>query len=348
VSAARLTIDLRALAANYATLAAQAPGAAVAPVVKSDGYGLGAGVVAARLWAEGARSFFVARLSEGLALRAALGPARPATIYVLDGVGPGEAGPLADADLTPVLNSVDDAVRWRAIGRPAALHVDTGMNRLGVTTDEAESLRGLPIAHVMSHLACAAEPGNPANAVQLARFVEARGLFPDATASLAASAGAFLAPDYHFDLIRPGVSLYGGGPCETPDDRIAPVVTLEAPILQTRELRPGDSVGYGRAFVAHRPMRIGLVAAGYTDGVIRRSMGKAGAFIDGAPAPVLIVSMDLIAVDLSACPHARAGDMVELLGANALLDNLAIAAGSVAHECLVRLSARAERVVAGG
>ena len=344
---ARLTIDLDALAANHAVLRAAASGAEVAPVVKADGYGLGAGPVARRLWAEGARTFFVARLSEGAALRAALGGERTATIFVLDGLGSAELNDFQGAGLTPVLNSPADADRWRPTGAPAALHIDTGMNRLGVTAEEAEACRDLNIVHVISHLACAAEADNPRNRTQLERFRQTRAWFPHATASLSASAGVFLGADFAFDLVRPGISLFGGGPLERTDGRIAPVATLDAPILQIRHLQAGDAVGYGDGFTADRPMPIGLLAAGYADGLLRRGKGKAVAWLNGAPAPILIVSMDLIAVDLSAADAARVGDRVELLGENALLDDLAAATDTVAHECLVRLSARAERVYLG-
>ena len=347
MSAARLTVDLDALAANHAVLRQASAGAVVAPVVKADGYGLGAGPIAERLWQEGARDFFVARLSEGLALRHALGAARPARIFILDGVAGASTAPFHEADLTPVLNSADDVARWRRVGRPCVLHIDTGMNRLGLTLDEAEGARDLPVAMVISHLACAAEPACPRNGIQLALFAQARALFPDAPASLSASAGIFLGPDYHFDMVRPGISLYGGGPREVPDPRFAAVARLEAPIVQVRDLRPGDAVGYGDGFVAGRPMRIGLLAAGYADGIHRRAKGEANAWIGGVRAPILTISMDMLAVDLDGADQAAPGDMVELLGPSALVDDLAVAAGTVAHECLVRLSARAERVYLG-
>ncbi|MBS0408345.1 MAG: alanine racemase [Proteobacteria bacterium] len=347
MSAARLTIDLAALAANHATLRAAAPGAVVAPVVKADGYGLGAGLIAGRLWDEGARDFFVARLSEGLALRAAMGAARPARIFVLDGLAGVEAGALVDAALTPVLNSAEDIARWRGVGGACAIHIDTGMNRLGVDVDDARAAADLKVELVMSHLACAADPASPRNARQLALFREARARFPDAPASLAASAGIYLGADYHFDMVRPGISLFGGGPREVPDPAFRAVARLEAPILQVRDLKAGDAVGYGDSFVADRAMRIGLLAAGYADGLLRRAMGRASAWIGDAPAPILTVSMDLLAVDLTQSPGARPGDLVELLGPRAHVDDLAAATGTVAHECLVRLSPRAERVRLG-
>ena len=342
---ARLTVDHDALAHNYGVLTQASAPAKVAPVLKADGYGLGAAPLARRLWAEGARSFFVARLGEGEALRAAL-PDRSAEILVLDGVNEASRDRMAAAHLTPVLSTLEQAQAWGR--RPAALHVDTGMNRLGVTLDEAWGIADrADIRLVMSHLGNAADPADPRNGDQLARFRAARDLFPKASASLAASAGIFLGPDYAFDLTRPGISLFGGGPREVPDDRLRAVATLEAPILQLRDLKPSDHVGYGSMFQANHPMRIAVVEAGYADGILRGSHAKGAGYLDGVRAPFVIVSMDLIAVDVSDCPSAKVGDRVELLGANALLDDLAIAAGSVAHECLVRLSTRAERVYVG-
>jgi alanine racemase len=286
-AAARLTIDLDAVAHNYAALRREAAGAEVAGVLKADGYGLGAAPVGLRLWAEGARTFFVARLAEGEALRAALTPDRPATIYVLDGFTAGSGPRFAAARLTPVictLPQVADAQSW-AVGRepplPVALHVDTGMNRQGLTPAEARALvqsadrlRGLDVGLVMSHLGSAAEPENPRNANQLASFIEVRALFPQARASLSASAGAFLGPDYRFDLVRPGVSMFGSGPRERPDSRLRAVAMLSAPIADIRNLRPGDVVGYGDDVRIESPVRVAVVAAGYADGVIRA--GRAG------------------------------------------------------------------------
>ena len=356
----RLTIDLDALAANHRVLAAEAAGAEVAPVVKADGYGLGAVAVARRLWAEGARRVFVARLAEGEALRAGLGPERPATIYVLDGLTAGAGPRLAAAGLTPALSSlpqVNEAQAFaRALGRPfpVALHVDTGMNRQGVTLAEAralaqsaDALRGLDLGLVMSHLGSGPTPDDPHNILQLSRFAEARALFPEARASLAASAGIFLGADYRFDLVRPGVSLYGGGPLERPDARLKAVATLEAPILDIRTVRAGERIGDGASVTAKRTTRTAIVGAGYADGVIRAARGEGNAWFAGARRRLLIVNMDLLAIDLGDA-EAEIGAPVELLGPNALLDDLATAAGTVAHEVLVRLGRRGERVYVGG
>jgi alanine racemase len=357
-AAARLTIDLDALAHNHAVLRAQAAGAEVAPVLKSDAYGLGVGPVARRLWREGARSFFVARLTEGEALRAALTPKRPAAIYVLDGMIEGAAPRLAAAGLTPVLCSLAQiaaAAQSANVGPPlpVALNVDTGMSRQGLTPDEARAvaqsidrLRGLEIGLVMSHLGSAAEPGNPRNADQLARFQEVRALLPRARASLAASAGVFLGAEYRFDVVRPGISLFGGGPQEVPDPRLHPVATLTAPILDVRNLRPGDLLGYGDSVRVAASIRVAVVAAGYADGVIRSASGDGYAWFAGARRRLLMVNMDILVIEIGGA-EADVGQPVELLGPNAHLDDLAGAAGTVAHEIMVRLSRRAERIYLG-
>ena len=344
MTAALITIDLDALARNYRFLR-DTSGVEAAPAVKADGYGLGAVEVSRRLATEGAKSFYVARLAEGVALRAALG--HGPTIRVLDGVTPGSAETLMAAGLTPVINSLDQAAEWRAQGdgRPVTLHVDTGMNRLGVTLAEAGTLKGWgPVSLIMSHLACSGQPQHPLNARQLAGFREARALFPDAKASLAASGGIFLGPDYAFDQVRPGVSLFGGGPRDVVDDRIAAVATVEAPILQVREVPAGESVGYGGAFVATRAMRVATVAAGYADGVLRASHPRGQVWFEGARRALLgRVSMDLIAVDVSDCETARPGAMIEIIGPNLPVDEAAAAAGTTAYELLTRLSPRAGR-----
>lgn len=356
---ARLTIDLDALAHNYAVLRDAAGGAEVAPVVKSDGYGLGAGRLARRLWAEGARRFFVARLDEGEALRAELG-GREASLYILDGVTAGSGGRLAAAGLTPVLASLPQVAAASALaqqaGRPwtVALHVDTGMNRQGLTVAEAgalaqstDGLRGLDVELVMSHLGSASEPEDPRNGAQQTQFHAVSRLFPEARKSLAASAGIHLGTEYLYEVVRPGISLYGGGPQERPDARLKAVATLEAPILDIRNLQTGDRVGYGANVTMARPARVAVVAAGYTDGVLRAAKGDGYAWFKGARRRIVIVTMDLIAVEIGDAP-AHPGEMVELLGPNALLDDQATAAGTVAHEVLVRLSRRAERVYVGG
>ncbi|HVY35559.1 MAG TPA: alanine racemase [Caulobacteraceae bacterium] len=357
---ARLTIDLDALAANYRWFVDQAAAAEVAPVVKADGYGLGAAPVARRLWAEGARSFHVARLEEGEALRAALGSARPAKIYVLDGAPSGSAGRLIEADLIPVLSSSSQIETYAARARadaplPCALHVDTGMNRLGLRLEELDALVEAPdrldrlkVELVISHLACAERPEERMNAEQAGRLTKARRLLPGVRASLANSAGVLLGPDFHFDMVRPGIGLYGGGPLGKPHAHLQPVATLEAPILDVRAVPEGETVGYGMEFTAEAPLRIAVVAVGYADGVMRAGWPKGAVWFAGQRRRLAgRVSMDLITVDVTDCEAAQPGAMVELFGPNLMLDDAADAAGTNAYEILTRLGDRAERAYIG-
>lgn len=340
MTVACLTLDLDALARNYALLR-DTSGVEAAPAIKADGYGIGALPAALRLWREGARSFHVARLTEGETLRGALGD-RQATIYVLDGPTSGSQDRLRAADLTPVINSLEQAAAWQG---PAAIHIDTGMNRLGLTLAEAAALSERPgVVLVMSHLACAGQPDHPMNALQLARFREARALFPAAPASLASSGGIFLGRDYSFDQVRPGISLFGGGPHDRPDARIAVVATLEAAILLIREVPAGETIGYGRAFTARTDLRVAILGVGYADGVPWSAHPNGAVWFDGARRRILgRISMDMTAVDLTGCDDARPGQMVEILGANLPVDDVAAAAGTTAYELLTRLSTRAER-----
>ena len=352
-----LTVDLDALAANHLAFRTAAGGAEVAPVVKADGYGLGAAEVARRLHADGARRFFVARAGEGEALRAGLG-AREAVIYVLDGCAPREAERLDAAALIPVLNSLDQVDAWARgaprTGRPAALHVDTGMNRLGLPLEAAQALadasdrlRRIDVTLVMSHLACAEDAGSAMNVAQLTRFREARMLFPQARASLANSAGVRLGDDYAFDMVRPGIGLYGGGPGAGGGAPRA-VATFSAPVLQLRTVRPGESVGYGAGFTALSTLRTATVGAGYADGVLRALTGGGYGVWDGRRLPFLgRVSMDLIVLDVTDATGVRIGDPVQLLGPEVALDEVAGLAGTIPYEILVRLGARSPRTYRG-
>lgn len=350
-SAATLTVDLEALAHNHAVLRGLAGGAEVAPVVKADGYGLGAAAVVRRLHAEGARTFHVARVGEGVRLREALAGAS-AEIRVLDGC-PDEAAAaaLAGRALTPVLNSLDQVELWsRAGGGDAALMVDTGMNRLGLRPEEAaaladspDRLRGVEVRAVLSHLACAEDAGHPMNAAQRARLLAAAESFPGARRSLANSAGCLL-PRFALDEVRTGIALYGGGPRGAPDPRFRPVATLEAPILQVRTVPRGETVGYGATFTAPETLRVAIVAAGYADGVLRAGADRLYGVLDGRRLPVIgRISMDLLALDASDCAAARPGARVELLGPNVPVDEVAAACGTIAYELLTRIGSRAER-----
>jgi alanine racemase len=349
-----LIIDLGALVGNYQRLRREASHSEVAAVVKADGYGLGAREVAAALWQSGCRSFFVAHPGEGAALRAAL---PDATIFVLHGLQGGSGQDAVDAALIPVLNQPDEVARYAALARrrgrrlPAALQIDSGMCRLGFA--EAELMRldraaldALDVRLVMSHLACAEEAANPMNQEQRARFERLRTRLPDAPASLANSSGIFLGPAFHGEVCRPGVALYGVNPTPGQGNPMAPVVTLEAPILQVHDVAGPGSVGYGATYRTRAGVRIATVPVGYADGYLRAASGRATARIAGQEVPLAgRVSMDLISLDVSAlsADAARPGTVVELIGGANGVDRLAEAAGTIGYEVLTRLGSRFAR-----
>jgi alanine racemase len=349
-----LTIDLVAIVENYGRLQRRAPGAEIAAVVKANGYGLGLPEVSGALWRGGCRSFFVAHPEEGVALRAAL---PDATIYVLHGLQEGAGAALAEAALIPVLNHPGELARYAALARarerrlPAAVQIDTGMCRLGVAASELERLAradldALELRLVMSHLACAEEADNPMNREQRARFERLRALLPAAPASLANSSGIFLGPAFHHRLCRPGVALYGVNPTPGRANPMAPVVTLEAPVLQVHEVREAGSVGYGATWRTRAGARIATVPVGYADGYLRAASHRATARVAGHEVPLAgRVSMDLISLDVSALPvdAVRPGVMVELIGGPDGVDRLAAAAGTIGYEVLTRLGSRFAR-----
>ena len=338
---ATLTIDLNALAANFHTLEA-AGGVPVHPVVKADSYGLGAAACSQRLMTEGARTFFVARASEGERLRSALG-GEPA-IYVLDGCLPGRATRLRAADLRPVLNANAQIADWRAGGGgTCGLQIDTGMNRLGFRPDTApEPFEGLDL--VLSHLACADDPVEPLNARQRDAFAAAAARYPGTVRSFANSGGVFLGADYGFDATRPGICLYGGGPEGRPDPRIRPVATLSAEVLQVLDVPAGETVGYSRAFTATQLTRIATCAAGYADGVLRSYSPRGQVFVAGELRPIVgRISMDACAVDVTGLDVA-VGDQIELFGPNRMLDDAGAAAGTIGYELLSAITARVPRI----
>jgi len=349
-----LDIDLGALADNYRLLRNAAGGADCAAVVKADGYGLGLERVAATLRGAGARTFFVAHLEEGRRLRAAVPDAQ---VYVLNGMAPGRARDFAADGLRPVLGSPPEIEEWSAFSRtgaaaPApALHVDTGMNRLGLSPEEARSVAAaLPFrpSLVLSHMACADRPEHPLNARQLAAFRELAPLFSGVPASLANSAATLLGPAYGFDLVRPGIALYGAGALEGRPPPGRPVATLSAPVIQLREVPTGATVGYGATFRAARPSRIAVLSLGYADGYIRAAGGAPGApaAVAGIRVPVVgRVSMDLTAVDVTDLREGavRRGTLVEIFGPSIPVDEVARAAGTIGYEILTRLGPRLER-----
>jgi alanine racemase len=352
-----LTIDLGAIAENYRRLQRVAPGSEIAAVVKANAYGLGAREVARVLRQAGCEKFFVAHGDEGLALRQQLPDAR---IYVLNGLSGQKA---IEAGLIPVLNHLEELQRHVAVARtsgrrlPAALHVCTGMWRLGFSEAEVlaldhATLEALDLQLVMSHLACADEPDNPLNELQRTRFEQLRARLPAAPASLANSSGIFLGGAFHHQLCRPGVALYGVNPTPGRANPMAPVVTLEAPVLQVYEVDRHGTVGYGASFPIRPGGRIATVPVGYADGYLRAAGNRATARIGGRPVPLAgRVSMDLITLDVSGLPAdaVRPGTMVELIGGPDGLDQLAEAAGTIGYELLCRLGTRfARRYIGAG
>lgn len=304
--------------------------------MKANAYGLGADDAARTLAKAGARVFFTATANEALAVRAALGEGPQ--ILVLNGPGDNDAGEFGAAKLTPVLNSLAQIKLWAARG-PAALHIDTGMNRLGVGPEEmaqaAVALKGASLVLVMSHLACGSTLDHAMNGVQRQRFIDAASLFPKAPLSLAATAGALMGADYHFDLIRPGVGLYGSAALDSGNPPLATAATIDAPILQVREVEAGETFGYGATCAAPRRMRVATVALGYADGYLRTLSGRGYGFLAGARLPILgRVSMDLTIIDVTDCNDAAPGDMVEFLGDNVKLDDVAALAGTAPYEIL--------------
>ncbi len=353
-----LTVDLDAIAANYSILAGHAPGCEAAAAVKADGYGLGLGPVARTLWAAGCRSFFVATADEGIALRALL---NQATIAVLSGLIAAPLGLFREYRLLPVLNDLGQVATWAQYCRdtgtlPAALHLDTGMARLGLTPAETATLAaepnrldGFDLRWIVSHLACADQPEHPLNAVQHDAFAGALARLKPAPASLAASSGIFLGPDWHFDMVRPGAALYGLAPQAGRPNPMRPVVQLQVKILQIRDVDTPQTVGYGAAHRFAVPARVATVAAGYADGCLRSLSGRGTAHIGDIAVPLVgRVSMDLMTLDVTQAPAARPGDMIDLIGPNQDVDALAARAGTIGYEILTALGRRYRRRYLGG
>jgi len=360
-----ITIDLHQLVANWRALAALVAPAECAAVVKADAYGLGAGRVIPALWSAGCRTFFIATPDEAATARR-LAPA--ATIYALDGLVAGATADLISAAAIPVLGSIDEIFAWRQAvsAHPsrlrAALHIDTGLNRLGLSEAEIETLTrdgllagGLDVALVMSHLACADDPQSPKNEEQRETFERLRKLLPAARASLAASDGLMLGASFHYDLVRPGYALYGGQAFKGGATPVGPVVSAQARILQIRDVPAGASVGYSATWQAKRTSRIAVIAAGYADGIARslsstpeRPGGVVG--FRGQEAPIVgRVSMDLITIDVTDLgPPPQQGDFIDLIGPGLTIEGMGTAAGTIGYEVLTRLGPRFHRSYVDG
>ncbi|MBB3764037.1 alanine racemase [Sphingomicrobium lutaoense] len=334
----RLSLSTAALQQNWRWLADRA-GVPAAAAIKSDGYGLGAAGVAERLFEVGARDFFVSTWDEA----EALGPLPEGSrLAVLHGLGPDDAPAASQGAARPVLNSVQQVQRWRAAfgDRPCDVMVDTGMNRLGLSMDELDALDGLQIDMLHSHLACADED-HRMNAAQLARFSEAKQKVKARRYSLANSAGICLGRDYSFDMVRPGLALYGGIPRAEAKGQIRAVVTPEAQVLQVRTLKAGETVGYGATFTAERDTPVAILNIGYADGYWRNLTGRGHARMGDTLLPLIgRVSMDLVAVDISRGGDWREGDWMAL---DFDLPKIAADAGVSQYEMLTGLGSRYER-----
>jgi alanine racemase len=359
-----LTIDLGALAANWKTLASTTVPVECAAVVKGDGYGCGLEPVTRTLSRAGCSTFFVADVAEGRRVRAV---ASDAAIYVLNGLIPGSAQAFAADYLRPVINSATELAEWDAFVATrnwrggAALHVDTGMNRLGITLEEAVAIaprlqsenHGFTL--VMSHLACAEIPDHPMNDRQIRLFREIRILYRGVASSLANSSGIFLGGGAYCDLVRPGVALYGVNPTPGRANPMRPVVELKGRVIQVRAVNKGESVGYGAAFTTTRPSRIAIVAVGYADGYLRSASAAKGkpagqVIIAGNRCPIAgRVSMDVLAADVTDLPDGtvRRGDFATLIGDGMSVDDVAAAMGTIGYEVLTHLGRRYHRVYKG-
>jgi len=343
-----LHVDLDALVQNYHSFAKYSGDAQTGAAVKANAYGLGVAAVAPTLHDAGCNSFFVAHLGEGVQLRQLIG-INP-EIYILHGPDPNNTDEFLHYDLRPVLNTKQQISLWKQNGKskPAALHVDTGMNRLGIPFRQAASIKAndLNLSLVMSHLSCASAPEHPLNTEQLNRFTEVCRLFPSTPASLSNSAGVLLGPQFHFDLTRPGIGLYGANPLDYGQKltKLAPVTTLLAPVLQVNSVATGQSIGYGATFCAPRAMKIATIGYGYADGILRAASPGANGWIAGQAVPLLgRISMDLMAVDISAIEDpVKSGDKVTFFGTD--LDAFANNCNTIAYEILTGIGPRVKRI----
>lgn len=360
-----LTVDLDAIVANWRKLNSQAIPADCAAVVKADAYGCGITQVTRALAKAGCRTFFVATLDEARAVREVT---PTSAIYVLDGFFPGSGDQYAKIDCRPVIGDATELAEWDAFRTtsgwegPAAIHIDTGMNRLGFRIADAQALEprikngNHGFALVMSHLVNAEVLGDPVNGRQVAAFREIASVFSGVPASLANSSGIFLGSQFHFDLVRPGAALYGVNPTPEADTPMLPVIDLKVRVAQIRNIGKGETVGYGGTWTARHPTRIAIVTAGYADGYFRAAGGidnvrSAEAIVAGQRCPIAgRISMDLMAIDVTALPPGaiRRGSMVTLIGEGITVDELAHHFGTIGYEVLTSLGRRYTRVYKGG
>lgn len=343
------TISLGTVRSNYSALRSLSPKAETGAVVKADAYGHGLPHIGAALVAEGCETFFVAYAEEGTALRNAVGT--EPKIYVFHGVTEETSGTFLSFGLTPVCNSPRDIKLWQQIapGRAYAVHFDTGMNRLGVRSADLDAVLTLSDTHppelVISHLACADQPDHPMNARQLRAFQKIASLFPESKKSFSSTGGIYLGEDYQFDLVRPGIGLYGGGPAYPTDIKPTPALRLEATVISVFEAGPDESSGYGATFTAKRPTRLATLALGYADGYLRSASNYGFAILQDTPCPIVgRVSMDLVTIDVSDVEgDVSPGTHAEFIGPKAGLEIQAQALGTIGYELTTRLGGRISR-----
>jgi alanine racemase len=359
-----LTIDLAAIEANWRMLKRELLTVECAAVVKANAYGLGLEPVTTTLAKAGCKTFFVADIAEARSVRSRAGAA---DIYVLDGFTPDWGDALIEINARPVINSTTELAEWDAFVSAhswrggAALHIDTGMRRLGILPDEAAALapraqtENHGIALIMSHLACADTPDHPLNAAQIKLFRELHMLYAGIPTSLANSSGIFLGDTAHFDLARPGAALYGVNPTPGKPNPMQSVVELTGRILQLRNVAPEETVGYGATWTAKRVTRIAVVALGYADGLVRSGGGTddhpgGAAIVAGTRCPIVgRISMDLVCIDITDLPPGAVhrGEHATLVGGEIGVDEVATAAGTIGYEILTRLGPRCHLVYRG-
>ena len=359
ISNSFLEINIDSIIHNYQLINNKVGNTECAAVLKADAYGMGASVIAKALDKVGCSTFFVATIDEGIELRACFSK-NENQIAVLSGLLEGSEDIFYSNKLTPVLNDTEQIKKWaiynkqKKISAPSILHIDTGMNRLGLTIYElydiiknSTELKELHVGWIMSHLACGDQPRDIMNEKQLSVFLNAKKEFPNVKASLANSAGVFLGQSYHLDMVRPGIALYGSGSGSIPSKPLKQVIKLYSRILQIRTLSTGASVGYGASYRVSEATRVATVGLGYADGYLRSLSNCSWVFFNGLRLPVIgRISMDYITIDITqiASGKIKTGDFIEIIGDKFTLDDLATVANTVPHELLTRLGTRHHRI----
>ncbi|MBB44951.1 MAG: alanine racemase [Rhodospirillaceae bacterium] len=359
ISNSFLEINIDSIIHNYQLINRKVGNTECAAVLKADAYGMGASVIAKALDKAGCSTFFVATMDEGIELRSCFSEHKN-KIAVLSGLLEGSEDIFYNNKLTPILNDIEQMKKWafynrkKKISAPGILHIDTGMNRLGLTIrefhdiiDKPTTLKELHVGGIMSHLACGDQPGDIMNKEQLSLFLNAKKNFPHVKASLANSAGVFLGQSYHLDMVRPGIALYGSGSGSIPLNPLKQVIKLYSRVLQIRTLSRGASVGYGASYKASKTTRVATVGLGYADGYLRSLSNCSWVFFNNVKLPVIgRISMDYITIDITkiASEKIKKGDFIEIIGDKFTLDDLATVANTIPHEILTRLGTRHRRI----